>query len=130
VSFRIKGRTETFQGSVYAVEPLVDAETRTLTVRARAENPRGTLTPGAFADVELAVKEIPAALTVPAIAVIPDLGGKRVFVVEDGKAASRSVETGLRTDTEVEIVSGLGAGEQVITSGLQQLRPGQPVELE
>ncbi|MFN7960913.1 MAG: efflux RND transporter periplasmic adaptor subunit [Thermoanaerobaculia bacterium] len=130
VQFSIKGQDDHFEGEIYAVEPLVDPETRSLTVRARSANPGRRLTPGAFADVELAVKEIPRALTVPAIAVIPDLAGKKVFVIEDGKAAVRTITTGLRTETEVEVVSGLAEGDRVITSGLQIVRPGQPVEAE
>jgi membrane fusion protein, multidrug efflux system len=130
VSFRLKGREQSFSGQVYAVEPQVDTATRSVTVRATSPNPGGTLTPGAFADVEITVREVPQALAVPAIAVMPDLSGPRLFVIEDGKAAQRPVATGMRTGTEVEIVSGLIAGERVITSGLLQLRPGQPVEAE
>lgn len=129
VRFRVEGRDGPFSGEIYAIEPSVDAETRSLVLRARAANPRRQLLPGAFADVEITVREVAEALVVPSLAVIPELGGKKVFVVENGAAQPRPVETGIRGETRVEITSGIEEGELVITSGLQQLRPGQLVEI-
>lgn len=129
ISFRVRGSETPQRGRIYAVEPGVDPETRSLVLRAESSNPEGTLVPGAFADVEVTLREIPAALSVPAIAVIPELGGKTVFVVEDGKAETRQIETGLRTETSIEVVSGLAAGDLVVISGLLGLKPGQQVEV-
>ncbi len=92
-----------------------------------ARTPRGVLLPGAFADVELAINAIDDALTVPALAVIPELGSKKVFVIEDGRAAPRLVETGVRTDTEVQVTRGLEVGDRVIVSAIQRLQAGLPV---
>jgi membrane fusion protein (multidrug efflux system) len=130
VTFHTKGSEQLYTGTVYAIEPSVDAETRSLALRARAPNPRGELLPGAFADVELEVRVVDDALAVPAIAVIPELGGKKVFVFDGAAAESRSVTTGLRTEDLVEVTSGLAPGDLVITSGLQQLRPGLAVEVD
>ncbi len=127
MTFHVKGDERPFTGTIYAVEPGVDADTRSLQMRARSPNPDGTLVPGAFADVELVVAEIADALTVPSIAVIPELGGKKVFVIEDGKAQPRAVTTGIRTDQRVQIRSGLEPGARVIVSAIQQLRPGLDV---
>lgn len=130
VEFRVKSTDRPFHATIYAIEPSVDPETRSLPVRATSPNPGGILLPGSFADVQLTVREVADALTVPSIAVIPELGGKRVFVVEGGAAQPREVETGMRTDTEVEVTSGLAAGDRVIVSGLQMLRPGLAVEVD
>ena len=127
ITFQVKGTRSAHTGEIYALEPNVDRETRSLKARARCANPGGELLPGAFADVELAINEIEDALTVPAMAIIPELGSKKLFVVEDGKAAPRLVETGVRTDTEVEITRGLVAGERVIVSAIQRLSSGLPV---
>ncbi len=127
IAFRVQGFDQAFEGTVVAVEPTVDPATRSLTVRASSANPGGLLLPGAFADVELVIAEIEDALVVPAMAVVPELGGKKVFVVEDGVASPRSVETGIRTETDVEIVAGLRPGERVIVSAIQRLRAGLPV---
>lgn len=130
VAFTVKGSEQDFRGQIYAIEPSVDPDTRSLLLRARCPNPEGILVPGAFADVRLVVQRVEDALTVPAMAIIPELGGKKVFVLEDGTAQPRQVTTGIRTDDRVEVVTGLEPGEQVITSAIQQLRPGLEVEAE
>lgn len=127
VRFRVKGSDREHQGVIYAFEPNVDRETRSLRARARSSNPDGDLLPGAFADVDLAIREIEDALTVPALSIIPELGSKKVFIVEDGKAVPRLVETGVRTPTEVQIIRGLEPGDRVIVSAIQRLSSGLPV---
>ena len=70
------------------------------------------------------------ALAVPSRAVIPELGGKKVFVYVDGEAQPRAVETGLRTAELVEVTRGLEPHDRVIVSAIQRLRPGLSVEIE
>jgi membrane fusion protein (multidrug efflux system) len=127
VSFRVEGIEGDRRASIYAIEPSVDPATRTVPMRATTPNADGRLLPGAFADVSVAVREVAGALTVPSIAVIPELGGKKLWVYENGVAQPRQVETGIRTGDRVEITRGLRAGEAVITTGIQILRPGLPV---
>ncbi len=130
MSFRVEGFERAFPGTIYAIEPSVDAATRSLRVRARCPNSDGALIPGAFANVDLVLRSISDALTVPSIAVIPELGGKKVFVFEDGAAQPRTVETGIRSESVVQVTSGLKEGDVVIISGLMQLQPGLEVEIE
>lgn len=127
VSFRVSGVDRLFEAEVYAIEPSIDAETRSLSLRAQSANPDGLLLPGAFADVEVVIREVEDALTVPNLAVIPELGGKKVFVLEDGHATPRRVETGLRSAEKIEILSGLEPGDRVIVSAIQQLEAGLAV---
>lgn len=129
IVFRVEGLDQPFRGAIYALEPQIDQATRTLRLRARSDNPGGRLLPGAFADIELIFEEINDAVTVPSIAVIPELGGKKVYIVENGMAASRQVETGIRTEDRVQIIHGLAPGDTVIVTGIQQLRAGLPVRL-
>jgi membrane fusion protein (multidrug efflux system) len=130
IAFAVEGSDRSFPGSIYAVEPSVDAATRSLRVRARCPNSDGALIPGAFANVDLVLRSIPDALTVPSIAVIPELGGKKVFVYENGTAQPRPVETGIRSNTAVQITGGLSEGDLVIITGIMQLQPGLEVELD
>jgi membrane fusion protein, multidrug efflux system len=130
IEFSVEGIVESLRGAVYALEPRIDANTRTLLLRARSPNPGRRLLPGAFADIVLVFDEIPDALAVPAIAVIPELGGKKVFVVENGKAVSRMVETGIRTEDRVQILSGLVVNDTLLVSGIQLLRPGLSVQVQ
>ena len=118
----------TFQGEVYAREPRIDTETRTVRLRARAPNPKMSLLPGAFAKVRLVLSSDEDALTVPSIAVVPGNEFTTVWVVEDGQAAPRRVEVGQRAENRVEITAGLQPGDHVVVSGVQQMRPGLAVE--
>ena len=129
VSFRIEGIEGDRRAKIYAIEPAVDPATRTVPMRATTPNGDGRLLPGAFADVMIAVREVPDALTVPSIAVIPELGGKKLWVLEDGAAQPRQIETGIRTGDRVEVTHGIAAGDVVITSGVQILRPGLAVSV-
>lgn len=130
IRFRVQGVEDWFEGEVYAREPVIDPETRGLKLRARAANERGLLLPGAFAEIELTIRAVEEALAVPAIAVLPEMGGKKIFVLEDGRAVARSVETGIRTASRVEIVSGLEPGERVIVSNVARLSAGVEVVVE
>jgi membrane fusion protein (multidrug efflux system) len=130
IQFRTKGSERVHTGTIVAVEPLIDRDTRSLTLRARSPNPDGLLVPGAFADVEIVVRRIEGALAVPSRAIIPELGGRKVFVYEDGEAQPRSVETGLRTADLVEVTRGLEPSDRVIVTAIQRMRTGLPVEIE
>jgi len=130
VVFSVAGSPQNFRGEVYAAEPRVDEETRTLLIRARVPNPEGSLLPGAFANIELVVEVIGDALPVPSMAIVPDLGGPRVWAVENGRAQPRRVDTGLRTDAAVQLTSGISAGDTILVSGMQTVRAGQPVAIE
>lgn len=129
ISFTVQGSGGHYSGNIYAIEPKIDPVTRTLAVRALSPNPQRTLYPGAFADVQLIISEIPDALLIPTEAVIPELNGKKVFLYRKGQAKAAPVETGIRTPEEVQIVQGIAAGDTVITSGILQLRPGLAVEV-
>lgn len=128
VTFLAAGFDKKSEGSIYAVEPRIDVTTRTVQIRAICPNPDGRLLPGAFANVEVVLAQVKDALLVPAVAVIPGVSEKNVFVVTDGKASRRTVETGTRTESMVQILTGLRAGDVVITSGLQQVRAGLAVQ--
>jgi membrane fusion protein (multidrug efflux system) len=127
VELSIAGLEGSYPAEIYAIEPVVDPATRSIVVRARRSNPDGRLRPGAFADVSVVITEVPLALTVPSVAVIPESGGHKVFVVEDSLAQARPIQTGIRTDTAVEVTSGLKAGDQVIVGGLERVSSGDAV---
>lgn len=127
IAFSVAGGLRKFAGRIYAIDPRVDTGTRTILLRAVCDNGDGSLLPGAFANVNLPLDQVADALLIPAEAVVPGLEEKNVFVLEDGHAQRRAVETGARTATDVHILSGLAAGDVVITSGLQNLRQGQAV---
>jgi membrane fusion protein (multidrug efflux system) len=129
VAFTVSGSERRYQARIYAIDPRIDAATRTVVIRAAADNPEGRLLPGAFASVNVTLDSMSNALLVPAVALIPGQSQSSVFVVHEGKAERRSIEAGTRTESQVHVLSGLRPGDIVITSGLQQLRPGQEVAI-
>ncbi len=126
-SFYLAGSERRQTARIYAIDPRIDAGTRTVTLRATADNPDGRLLPGAFASVQVDLESVAGAVLVPAVALIPGLSETSVFVIRDGKAERRIVQTGTRTANTVHVLDGLQAGDTVITSGLQQVRAGQEV---
>ncbi|PSQ70048.1 MAG: efflux transporter periplasmic adaptor subunit [Bacteroidetes bacterium QH_2_64_26] len=130
ITFTVRGQDRTVEGQVYAANTDVNADTRTLQLRARAPNPNRTLRPGMFADVTVTLGTIDDAIVLPSFAVVPTLDGQRVFVVENGTAQPRNVALGIRTDSTVQVTDGLSMRDTVITSSIQELRAGLPVQIE
>jgi membrane fusion protein (multidrug efflux system) len=129
VGFTVAGSSNRYVGEVVAVEPRVEIATRSILLRAVCSNPDLKLIPGLFARMELPISQSEAALLVPAISVLVGLEERFVFVARDGKAERVQVRTGARTANEVQIVEGLAPGDVVLTSGVQQLRNGLPVQV-
>ena len=130
IRFTIENDTSrVFVGEVYAIEPRINEETRTLKLRALADNSKGALLPGQFVKVDLILDSKPNALLIPTQAVIPAQGGQTVFVVSSGKAKEVAIQTGTRTNLKVEVLSGLQPGDTVITTGILQLRNGLPIQV-
>ena len=127
ISFTIQGDDESFQAKIYATEPTIEIATRTLSVKAIAENTSQKLIPGTFANVTFPLETLDNGLLVPAEALIPIQNGKKIFVAKNGKAKEVIVETGGRTDSDVLISKGLQAGDTVLTSGVMSLRDGASV---
>ena len=116
-------------GTVYAFEPQVDLATRTLKLRAQSPNKDRRFLPGMFVKIRFILEVTEDALLVPAESVIPELSGYKVFIVgADGNAEQRNVEIGTRTDTQVQVLSGLDEGDLVLTTGVMQVRQGMPLQ--
>ena len=115
-------------GKAVLVDREVNVKTGTLTVKGFFPNPHNILRPGQYAHVRAQLSVRPNAIVVPQRAVTELQGGSRVAVAgADGKADIRAVETGPRVGDLWVIEKGLRAGENVIVSGLQYLRPGTPI---
>ncbi|WP_139855296.1 efflux RND transporter periplasmic adaptor subunit [Aequorivita sinensis] len=130
LSFTVSGGKDTLSAKIYAVEPMIDLSTRTLKVRAIADNPERTLYPGMFANVNLPLETVADAIMVPTEALIPIQNGKVIFVLKDGKAVQVEVETGARTDKDARVLSGLKVGDTILTTGVMALKDGSPVNVK
>jgi membrane fusion protein (multidrug efflux system) len=118
---------QTFKGTLDAIDPLLDASGRAISLRARLENPDLKLRPGMFVRVRLAFGGERQGLAVPEEALVPAGDDNFVFRVSEGKAQRVMVKVGQRRDATVEITEGLKAGDEVVSAGQLKLRDGVPV---
>jgi membrane fusion protein, multidrug efflux system len=127
LTFYVENNAQQYNAKVYAIEPTVDPKTRTLTLRALYDNAGNRLNPGRYVSIELIIREIHNAIQVPTEALVPELGGEKVFLVKNGNAQMVDVKTGLRTDQFIEVTEGVNPGDSVVVSGVMQLQQDVPV---
>jgi RND family efflux transporter MFP subunit len=118
-------------GGLSRISPVVDRISRSIRVEALFDNEGYKLRPGMLADLRVRIAEHKDALVLPNSALIDRRanGSAAVFVIQNGKAQRRTIKAGFRQADRVQIVSGLAAGEQVVTLGQNLLREGDPVEV-
>jgi membrane fusion protein (multidrug efflux system) len=117
----------TWEGRVFAINPLIDASGRSIVIRAQVSNSDGRLRPGMFARVRLLTSEERPSFVVPEESIFPLGDDKFVYKVVDGRAIRQKVELGQRRDGKVEVLSGIGKEDVVVTAGVVKLRDGAPV---
>jgi len=120
---------EGFSGVVYFISPALDQDSRRLALKAWVPNAEGRLRPGMFARVELEVERTEQAVVIPESSIASDATGSYVWRVNSESLAERaSVELGTRRDGQVVIVSGLAAGDTIVTSGSHKVFEGGGVQ--
>jgi membrane fusion protein (multidrug efflux system) len=120
---------EKFTAQVTAIDPFLDPATRSVQIQATVPNESGRLLPGMATTLRLEVDNIPDALLIPQEAVIRQGTKRIIYTVEpDGYVQSKDVILGLFFVSQVQVEAGLQAGEVVVTTGHQKLRPGAKVD--
>jgi membrane fusion protein (multidrug efflux system) len=118
-----------YDGQVFAINPLIDANGRSIVIRAQVPNKDGRLRPGMFARVRLFTSESKPTLVVPEESLFPIGDEKFVYKVVDSKALRQKVTIGARREGRVEIVEGLTPEDVVVTAGGLKLREGVAVRV-
>jgi membrane fusion protein (multidrug efflux system) len=125
---------KSFTGKIKAISPALDSDTRSLKVRAQIENPAKLLRPGMFAQVQIQSGNSVTVLTLPDTAISYNPYGNAVFLIETTDKGlivkNRQVVTGQSREGRVEIISGLNAGDQVVSAGQVKLRNGMSVNID
>ena len=129
MTFTTSDSKENHKATIYAIDPEVDIATRTLRVRAITDNKDHRLYPGAYTNVNLPLETAEDAILVPTESLIPVQNGKRIYIVENGKAKEIDVEIGSRTGSSVRVISGLKPGDTIITYGVMALQNGMPIRV-
>jgi membrane fusion protein (multidrug efflux system) len=116
-----------FVGTIYAISPQIDPDTRNITAKAIVQNNENLLRPGMFGylTIHISIKE--NALMVPEEAIIPNGDKFSLMKVVEGKVQPVEASIGVRKNGMVEIVSGVVDGDLVITAGHMKVQPGMPV---
>ena len=127
----IKTSGRILEGEVEAIALSSDRNTGSFRVVVSAVNPYGTdIRSGFAADVEIDLSDGSSEIIIPASAVFKIGGDNQVYVIEDGKARLRKVETGTVSGNRIEITAGVEAGETVVTTGFKSLSDGAEVLYE
>lgn len=129
-----------FGGAITAINPRVDANSRTLLVRASISNPEEQLLPGMFAELDVLLADTQPRVVIPETAITFSLYGHSVYVIEPAaeqadasddapalQAKRRFINTGERRAGQVVVTEGLDAGEQVVSTGQVKLDDGAAV---
>lgn len=128
VKLTADGSIDVFEAKIIAINPSVDVNLRTVGLRALLSNATGRLVPGMFVKVDVPLGEHKT-IILPTDAIVPFVGGKKVYVKEDGKAKEVAVISSTRTDKTIEISEGIVPGDTIIVSGLMNLKAGQSVKV-
>ncbi|MEO6242700.1 MAG: efflux RND transporter periplasmic adaptor subunit [Bacteroidia bacterium] len=128
IQFSVAGDTSLFSATVIATEQNIESGSRNLHVRAQVNSADKKLVPGASANVEIGFGIHENAVLVPSESIIPQARFKTVIVSRNGKAEFVKVQTGIRTPSSVEIISGIKPGDTIVTTGIQFVRPGSALK--
>jgi membrane fusion protein (multidrug efflux system) len=118
---------QVFQGEIYALDSQIDANTRSINVRASIPNQDEKLLPGAFVDVKIETGAPQKWISIPETAILYDDKGEYVYRLIKKLPVKTPVILGPRKNGMVAVTSGLQAGDEVITTGAFKVIPGEPV---
>ncbi len=130
VTFQIDGSNKDYKAAVYAVDPKINIDTRTIVLRALYPNTYEELKSGRYASITLQMSHVENAIAIPSEALIPEMEGEKVFLYKSGKASSVKVDIGLRTESQIQITQGLQFGDTLLITGILQLREELPIVLD
>ena len=119
-----------FTGSVSYIAPMIDEQTRTVTLRAMVPNPNHVLQPGMFARVTQYLGTLPNVLLIPERALIPNINGYQVLTVVNKRVVAKTVKTGIHHGQFVQITQGLSPTASVIVDGVERVHPGDLVSTQ
>jgi membrane fusion protein (multidrug efflux system) len=127
---------QSFEGLLTAINPDLDASTRSVALQATFANPNRLLRPGMFARAQVLLPEEQEVLVIPATAILSAPYGDSVYVIEPAPATNAAggltvrqqfIRTGMTRGDFVAVQSGLKAGERVVSAGAFKLRNGMAV---
>ena len=129
IKFAIDGKPGEYIAKIVAIDPRVDESLRTLKIRAITQNANGVFIPGMYVKVNTDLS-ISSSIMIPSESIVPILKGKKVYVMKNGIANEIMINTGLRTDKAVQVLSGLQTGDSLIVSSLMAMKKEMKVKVK
>jgi len=120
---------DTLSGTVLQVSPALDSDSRMFKASMMIDNENLVLRPGMFVKIDIEVASADSALVIPKDVILERQRGKTVFVVEKGVAMQRTIDTGLESGSEIEVIKGLEKDERLVIEGFETLRNGSRVRV-
>lgn len=124
-----QSNTYQWTGTIEAINPSMDSDSRNILIRAKINKPYTNLLPGMYVDVTTVTSNLKPALVIAQQAVVYNPYGDSVYVYKEGKVQQRSIVVGNRIGSDIIVSSGLQKGEQIVISGQQKLFNGMTVQL-
>ncbi|MDP1726232.1 MAG: efflux RND transporter periplasmic adaptor subunit [Bacteroidota bacterium] len=129
VTFTVSGDAKIYEATVYAIEPKIAEQTRTVLMRAICNNSDKSLFPGSFANVTLLLPVSKNTFLIPTQAMVPILKGQKVYLIQGDSAVERVIKTGFRNENKIEVTEGLSIGDSIIIEGIMYIKNGSKVVL-
>lgn len=120
---------EKFIGKIFFISPQVDETSHSVELQARVENKNHKLSPGMFVKVSQIIGMNKNALVVPEQSLLPTVEGQTIYKIVNNKAVSADVKVGAQFNGKAQILSGLKAGDLIITAGQDKIKDGSKVEV-
>tara|TARA_B100001123_G_scaffold227105_1_gene255550 strand:+ start:67 stop:942 length:876 start_codon:yes stop_codon:yes gene_type:complete len=121
-------KDKTYVGKIESVASRVDAQTRSILARAKIDNENSEILPGSLLEIEIFYNE-KNALSVPDTSIMYEGSKKFIYkIIENNIIKKTEIETGIRNRGNLEVLSGINEGDQVIAEGLTKIRPGMKVK--
>jgi len=121
-------KNKTYEGKIESVASRVDAQTRSILARAKINNENSEILPGSLLEIEIFYNE-KNALSVPDTSVMYEGSKKFIYkIIENNMIKKIEIETGIRDKGNLEVLSGINEGDQIIAEGLTKVRPGMKVK--
>jgi len=117
-----------YEGKIDSVASRVDAQTRSILARAKINNENFEIIPGSLLEIEIFYNE-KSALSVPDTSIMYEGSKKFIYkIIENNKIKKTEIETGVRNNGNLEVLSGLNEGDKIIAEGLTKVKPGMKVK--
>ena len=121
-------KDKTYDGKIESVASRVDAQTRSILARAKINNENSEILPGSLLEIEIFYNE-KNSLSVPDTSIMYEGSKKFIYkIIENNMIKKTEIETGIRSAGNLEVLSGINEGDQIIAEGLTKVRPGIKVK--